>query len=264
LFAAGKYRCGERGGKPPPPAALHREHVLGPDRSVVELIRGGEPLRQRVTQVKRAARKQLRCLSPFRHAHHGGDDTEPELLARGVACRTLYDRAAVGQPGALAAAERVAAAGGQTRVLPQVPLEMYLADDRLALLPLATSTEDQTAVVIHPSGLLDALGNLFEGLWQRALPLGLTGGPASSAAESLAEPDRQRITALLLSGLTDQAIAHQLGVSYRTIQRRIASLIDELDASTRFQAGVQAAIRAGSGTGLPQPAQGSYRGRQEG
>lgn len=235
-------------------AALHREHVLGPDRSVVELIRGGEPLRQRITQVKRAARRQLRCLSPFRHAHRGTDDIELELLVRGVACRTLYDRAAVERPGALAAAERLAAAGGQTRVLPQVPLEMYLADDRIALLPLETSTEDQTAVVIHPSGLLDALGNLFEGLWQRALPLGLAGGPAPGAAEPVAEPDRQRITALLLSGLTDQAIAHQLGVSYRTVQRRIASLMDELDASTRFQAGVQAAIRARSGTGLPPSA----------
>jgi DNA-binding CsgD family transcriptional regulator len=133
---------------------------------------------------------------------------------------------------------------------------MYLADDRLALLPLVTSTEGQTAVVIRPSGLLDALGDLFEGLWQRALPLGLTAGLASSAAESLAEPERQRITALLLSGLTDQAIAHQLGVSYRTVQRRIASLMEELNASTRFQAGVQAAIRAGRPVGNGPDARG--------
>jgi sugar-specific transcriptional regulator TrmB/DNA-binding CsgD family transcriptional regulator len=230
-------------------AALHREHVLGPDRNVVELIRGGEPLRQRVAQVKRAARRQLRCLSPFRPAHRTADDTDLEVLARRVAGRTIYDRAAVERPGALAGAERVAAAGGETRVLPQVPLEMYLADDRLALLPLATSGQDHTGLVIHPSGLLDALGDLFEGLWQRALPLGLATGPASSAAEPLAEPERQRITALLLSGLTDQAIARQLGVSYRTVQRRIASLMDELNASTRFQAGVQAAIRAGRQAG---------------
>jgi DNA-binding CsgD family transcriptional regulator len=226
-------------------AALHREQMLGPDRSVIELICGDEPLRQRVTQVKRAARRQLRCLSPYRQAKYGAEETELELLARGVACRAIYDRAAVERPGTLAGAERAARAGGQTRVLPRVPLEMYLADDRLALLPLATAAEDRTAVVIHPSGLLDALGDLFEGLWQRALPLGLATEPASAAAEPLAEPERQRITALMLSGLTDQAIAHQLGVSYRTVQRRIASLMDELGASTRFQAGVQAAIRAG-------------------
>jgi sugar-specific transcriptional regulator TrmB/DNA-binding CsgD family transcriptional regulator len=230
-------------------AALHREHVLGPDRNVVELIRGGEPLRQRVTQVKRAARRQLRCLSPFRPASQAADDSDLEVLARRVACRAIYDRGAVERPGALAGAERVAAAGGETRVLPQVPLEMYLADDRLALLPLAPSGPDHTGLVIHPSGLLDALGDLFEGLWQRALPLGLAAGPATSAAEPLAEPERQRIIALLLSGFTDQAIAHQLGVSYRTVQRRIASLMDELDASTRFQAGVQAAIRAGRQAG---------------
>jgi DNA-binding CsgD family transcriptional regulator len=223
--------------------------MLGPDRNVVELIRGGEPLRQRATQVKRAARRQLRCLSPWRQAPHAADGTELELLARGVACRVLYDRAAVERPGALADAERVAAAGGQTRVLPRVPLEMYLADDRIALLALATGAEDQTAVVIHPSGLLDALGGLFDGLWQRGLPLGLTTAAPPRAAESLAASERQRITALLLSGLTDQAIARQLGVSYRTVQRRIASLMAELDAGTRFQAGVQAAIRAGRQAG---------------
>lgn len=245
LLVAAEQRLGAAREEARRLAALHREHVLGPDRNVVELVRGGEPLRQRITQVKRAARRQLRRLSPFRPAQPGTDDTELELLARGVAGRTICDRAAIERPGALAGAERVASAGGAIRVLPRVPLEMYLADDRLALLALATSAEDQTAVVIHPSGLLDALGDLFEGLWQRALPFGLTTGSPASAARSLAEAQRARITALLLSGLTDEAIGHQLGVSYRTVQRRIAALLDDLDASTRFQAGVQAALRAG-------------------
>jgi DNA-binding NarL/FixJ family response regulator len=58
------------------------------------------------------------------------------------------------------------------------------------------------------------------------------------------EAQRQRLIALLLSGLTDQAVARQLGIGYRTAQRRIAALMAELGASTRFQAGVQAALRA--------------------
>jgi DNA-binding NarL/FixJ family response regulator len=47
----------------------------------------------------------------------------------------------------------------------------------------------------------------------------------------------------MLSGLTHQAIAHQLGLGHRTVQRWIADLIDELGARTRFQTGVQAAFR---------------------
>jgi len=224
---------------------LHHEHVLGPDRNVVDLVSGGEPLRQRISQVQRSAREQLRCLrSPSNRERPSTTDTELELLARGTTCRIIYDRTSVEQPGTLAEIERTAAAGGLSRVLPNVALELYLADERLALLPLQAGPSLETALVVHPSGLLDALGNLFEGLWLRALPLGLSPGSTPPSEAHLAEPERHRIIALLLSGITDQDIARQLGVSYRTAQRRIATLMDELDANTRFQAGVQAAIRA--------------------
>jgi DNA-binding NarL/FixJ family response regulator len=38
-------------------------------------------------------------------------------------------------------------------------------------------------------------------------------------------------------------IARQLRLSRRTVTRRIAALLDRLGATTRFQAGVQAATR---------------------
>ena len=47
---------------------------------------------------------------------------------------------------------------------------------------------------------------------------------------------------LLLSGLTDEAIARQLALGYRTVQRHIAALMTKLGAHTRFQAGVRAAL----------------------
>ena len=43
--------------------------------------------------------------------------------------------------------------------------------------------------------------------------------------------------------LTDEAIGRQLGVSDRTVRRRVAALLDGLDARTRFQAGVQTKAR---------------------
>lgn len=42
---------------------------------------------------------------------------------------------------------------------------------------------------------------------------------------------------LLASGLTDRAIARQLDISFRTVQRRVHRLMRELGADTRFQAG---------------------------
>ncbi|MEH1098170.1 hypothetical protein [Micromonospora sp. CPCC 205561] len=57
--------------------------------------------------------------------------------------------------------------------------------------------------------------------------------------------------------MTDEAIARQIGVGYRTVQRRTATLMSDLGASTRFLAAVQAAFRRLSsrpaGGGGPSP-----------
>jgi DNA-binding NarL/FixJ family response regulator len=48
---------------------------------------------------------------------------------------------------------------------------------------------------------------------------------------------------LLQLGMKDETIARQLGVSLRTVRRRIAALMDDLGVDTRFQAGLEAARR---------------------
>ena len=45
------------------------------------------------------------------------------------------------------------------------------------------------------------------------------------------------------TGATDDVIARQLGISPRTLRRRLHDLFDELGASNRFHAGVEAARR---------------------
>ncbi|MFD0381698.1 response regulator transcription factor [Streptomyces stramineus] len=54
--------------------------------------------------------------------------------------------------------------------------------------------------------------------------------------------DRQILT-LMASGATDDAIARRLGLGRRTVVRRVSALLAMLGATTRFQAGVQAARR---------------------
>ncbi|MDG6103665.1 hypothetical protein Daura_34755 [Dactylosporangium aurantiacum] len=55
------------------------------------------------------------------------------------------------------------------------------------------------------------------------------------------EPLGTRIGALLLAGLTGQAIAGQLDPSLRTVQRRIHALTHRAGAGTRIQLGWHAA-----------------------
>lgn len=49
------------------------------------------------------------------------------------------------------------------------------------------------------------------------------------------------ILKLLASGATDSTITRRLGISQRTVERRVRHVMDTLGAETRFQAGVEAA-----------------------
>ncbi|GAA3430833.1 helix-turn-helix transcriptional regulator [Kutzneria kofuensis] len=53
--------------------------------------------------------------------------------------------------------------------------------------------------------------------------------------------ERNREVAKMLgSGLTDEASARKLGLSLRTYRRRVAELMELLEADSRFQAGLRA------------------------
>ncbi|MEU8226395.1 helix-turn-helix domain-containing protein [Kribbella sp. NPDC048915] len=129
----------------------------------------------------------------------------------------------------------------------------------MALVPLLGSpSRSVDALLVHQSGLLDGLIALFDEVWRKATPLVLDrGSTISSQAEGLTELDT-RIFALLLAGLTDRAIAHQLGVSLRTVQRRVKFLKDAVGAETRLQLGFHAA-RNGWDAPRPQPSPGTTR-----
>jgi Homeodomain-like domain-containing protein len=207
--------------------------------TVIEVVTGQRAIRQRLRQLQRSARTHIGCLAkPPYFDNDGTTDAALEMLGRGLVCRTVYARAAIEHPGALATVERLTRAGQESRVLPDVPLSLYLSDDKLAVLPLRRHLPTaEAAVIVHPSALLDALVKLFEGMWQRALPLHPPG------EEQRTGVDQQRLITLLLSGLTDEAIARQLGLSHRTVQRRVATFMADLGAHTRFQAGVKAALQ---------------------
>ncbi|MEU1188971.1 hypothetical protein [Streptomyces sp. NPDC005859] len=107
----------------------------------------------------------------------------------------------------------------QLRVADQLPMELVPADADLGLVPLTvTPAGEPAAVLLHRSGLLDALDALFETVWRTAPRLELSGigGEAETTVELGAEGPTdlaRRILALLLAGLTDQTAAAQLGLS---------------------------------------------------
>jgi DNA-binding NarL/FixJ family response regulator len=128
--------------------------------------------------------------------------------------------------------------GDEVRVVHRLPFKMMLADRRTALIPLDLSSPKSEVLLVRSSALLDALYALFESLWDRAVPVSLGRDPSLRAEASAGvAPEAIDLLRLMAAGLNDKAIAHELGISMRTLNRRISELMAQLNARSRFQIG---------------------------
>ncbi|MEU8843165.1 helix-turn-helix domain-containing protein [Streptomyces roseus] len=227
-------------------AEEHRAAMTGSSISdLIEVVTGVDAIGHRFLQVQHAARTQVRTFitAPFVAVPPDENTAEPVAIGRGVQFRAILDRAALSEPGIAADAIRSLRNGVRLRVADELPMKLVLADAELGLVPLAVTPDGEPgAVLLHRSGLLDALDALFETTWRTAHPLELsgTGGAAETTVELGPEGPTdldRRILALLLAGLTDQAVATQLEVSPRTLQRRLRHLMDVAGVRTRMQLG---------------------------
>lgn len=112
----------------------------------------------------------------------------------------------------------------QTRFIRGVPVDLALADTAGALIQL-----EQSALLIRPGRLFDALNALFEATWAQATPAGP--GPDDS------DPLDRAVLSLLVAGLTDDAVGARLGMSRRTVARRVQRLMQQTGAHSRIQLG---------------------------
>ncbi|MFB7756478.1 helix-turn-helix transcriptional regulator [Streptomyces sp. NPDC056121] len=141
-----------------------------------------------------------------------------------AAYRVVVDRAFLYEPAALRALDLRLERGHQVRVVDQPLVKLVVADGERALVQL----EQGRSMELRPPLVLLAT-ELFEAVWRRSRPYLREDGDLSST-------DR-RILQLMLSGLTDAATAHQLGMSPRTVQRRLRALMDTAAVSSRMQLG---------------------------
>lgn len=211
---------------------------------LVEVITGEDAVRQNTLQMLFGAEEEVLELSrpPYLMST---EDVELDNLAKGVRYRYIYARSALDVPGKLDELLSHVAAGEEARLLPDVPLKLSIVDRKIARVFLSSDEPDvETGVLtVRARSIVDALVVLFDALWDRAVPLSSTLiEHAPSPQDRLAERDR-RLLVLLSSGLKDEAIARQMGITTRTLRRWMVDLMEALDAGSRFQVGVQAALR---------------------
>ncbi len=225
-------------------ASFAADHVVGRSRSWAhapfELLSATESF-VAVEDLTRSTRGEVVSTHPV---YTPGVDSPAytELLERqltaGRPLRGLYPSDVIHDADRLGYVRHWAAAGEQVRLLPQVPPPIAVFGDEVAL--VSSTWEDGPAdgrILLRAPALVAMVKDLFDHYWSRATPL-------RGAALGTVEPDeRHDILQALMMGAKDEAIARQLGVSLRTVRRRVAELMAELGASTRFQAGMEAVRR---------------------
>jgi DNA-binding CsgD family transcriptional regulator len=211
---------------------------------LVEVIEGATNVRNTVVRLQREAREQIRGFDrpPYLDNPVGGNPEENRQIDdRGLTYRVLYHQTALSIPGRMADVWKGIQRGERARVSSHVPMKMVLCDDRLALIPVTTEGYSaDAAYLVHPSSMLDAFSELFEALWDRAVPLNRAA--ADDADDGLPSDDAE-LVGLLASGATDETIARTLGWSVRTVHRHVHRLMADVGAETRFQAGMEAVRR---------------------
>jgi DNA-binding CsgD family transcriptional regulator len=158
-----------------------------------------------------------------------------DAVAEGRTSRAIYPIAALREAPTVLIAR--AEAGEQIRLLPELPTRLLIIGRTHALLPEPLGFADGPRTLVRQQGLVEALTLWFELLWDRAAPV---------AALDRGEPRadlRRFLLQQLAAGAQDEQIARRLGVSLRTVRRRVADALTELGADTRFQAGVEAVRR---------------------
>lgn len=130
-----------------------------------------------------------------------------------------------------------AAAGEEHRLGLWVPATMVVAGDSVCF-----PTSEGLPVFREPA-VVSAMVALFDGAWGQGLDL-----PRLSHRRD----QEELIVALLARGSKDEAIARHLGLSLRTVRRRVAALMERHRADTRFALGVVLAERGDArlGAGL--------------
>ncbi|WP_109505257.1 helix-turn-helix domain-containing protein [Nocardioides speluncae] len=218
------------------------------DAAMNTVLEGNETARAFLAELGGTVQRELLTV------HSGGalpqeaiDAALPQDLAvleRGIEVRTIYLSSAVRSVPTRGYLERLAEAGASVRIRETLPFRMVLADGATAVCSMRWAEGRSGAIVVRGGAFVQLLRRMFDYCWAEATPLARAVGRVPDAAHAEQLDDEQLLMLRLLAdGLTDQAIARQLGVAPRTFTRKLRALFEELGIESRFQAGVEAARR---------------------
>lgn len=147
-----------------------------------------------------------------------------EATGTDISYRVIVDTAFLTEPSAVRALDERLTEGHDVRVVDQQLIKLAIADESLAMMQVDADTS-----VTFREPFVRLATELFQATWRRSRPY-LRDGTDLSSGDRL-------VLQLMLSGLTDEAMANQLGTSSRTVQRRLRAMMDVAEVGSRVQLG---------------------------
>ncbi len=188
------------------------------------------------------------------HAGPGLDDetirVNEERIRRGDEQRSLYGADVLATSQGRTWMSSWADVGEDQRIAPSVETEFAVFGE-VAVVALAGWDDASTGYAVIRDPLVVRLYTAYFDLaWRHALPAPSMGRDSG---------DDPKLVEMLEQGLKDEVIARYLGVSLRTVRRRVAHLMAVHGVETRFQLG-WALARSGPGTPGRAPSEGRLPG----
>lgn len=207
--------------------------------SLLNEISDPAEMTSRVNELTRDAREEIlsfvtHTVAPasLEQARRG----DRELLDRGVRARVIYLASALSDEPTREYLHWLEGEGAFVRVAPSLPIRMIIFDGAAAVVSRRALDPGHGALIVQSPGLIAALVSLFEAYWTHADALTANGIPAGSAPTRV----EQDILALLAQGMKDDAIAHRLDLSVRSVRRVLNQLYERTGSESRFELGVKA------------------------
>jgi DNA-binding CsgD family transcriptional regulator/predicted transcriptional regulator len=211
----------------------------------VETLTGAEPIQSLIERLTFRATESVWSAIPGRplapETLEAARPFDEDQSQRGVPARSLYQNSVLADRRNLEYARWLNEIGIEARSTPLVPIRMIIVDRSLAAILYRQPQLPVEMFVVREPALVIPLIEYYEMSWAAAKPIG---GPEPKQAD-VKEPTQQEVALLrlLAAGSTDEAAAKKLGVSVRTVRRIMADLMDQLAASSRFEAGHKATQR---------------------
>lgn len=159
---------------------------------------------------------------------------QPAAFERGVRFRVVYDPMVFERPDLTRAMLDSVRQGEEARVSTNISTRLLIRDkEEFIIHSSGSSSRSYLAVQLTSPVLAEFINDAFTKIWETSLQV----SNRKFESGTLLEDDEVQILRLLAAGQKDESVARVLGVSVRTVQRKIQTLQRSFGAASRFQLG---------------------------